>query len=248
MSLKEQTMKKNQLKGIFTELIETSTRKSAFTSFIETEDISSDVTLEKSEIGHTRKKIFEELQKLKADYVAIIEDSKTKQIFARLARLETAIVQHRSMLDTEVKLTLLNQKRGGSETSYVVARAPFYNPNNVKAEIRTYLGKAEDLGSDLVLLSNDKEFMKSAELELVSSMKEYMISMDTLQVSTKEKVVSTVKVPVKILEVAGDDISNKFEEVTNEKKVKKRNPFRPGPAVNPPPKTYGVFLPNTKKD
>ena len=172
-------MKKNQLKGIFTELIETSTRKSAFTSFIETEDISSDVTLEKSEIGHARKIIFEELQKLKADYVAIIEDSKTKQIFARLARLETAIVQHRSMLDTEVKLTLLNQKRGGSETSYVVARAPFYNPNNVMAEIRAYVGTAEDLGSDLLKLSNDPEFMKTAELALVKSMKEYMVTPDS---------------------------------------------------------------------
>jgi hypothetical protein len=63
-------MKKNQLKGIFTELVETSTRKSAFTTFIENEDISIDVTLEKSEIGLKRKKIFEELQKLKADGLA----------------------------------------------------------------------------------------------------------------------------------------------------------------------------------
>ncbi len=181
-------MKKNQLKGIFTELVETSTRKSAFTTFIENEDISIDVTLEKTEIGLKRKKIFEELQKLKADYVDIIEDLRSIQIFARLARLETAIVQHRSMLDTEVKLTLLNQKRGGSETSYVVARAPFYNPNNVKAEIRAYLGKAEDLGNDLVKLSNDPEFMKMAELELVSSMEEYMIIKDTLPNSFKNQI------------------------------------------------------------
>jgi hypothetical protein len=178
-------MKKNQLKGIFTELNETSTRKSAFTTFIETEDISIDVTLEKSELGLRRKRIFEELQKLKADYKKIIDDYKVKQIFARLERLETAIVQHRSMLDTEVKLTLLNQKRGRSEASYVVARAPFYNPNNVKAEIRAYLGKAEDLGTDLVKLTNDPEFMKMAELSLVSSMAEYMIIKDTLPNTNK---------------------------------------------------------------
>lgn len=176
----KQKMKKNQLKGIFTELIETSTRKSAFTAFIETEDISNDVTKENSELGHIRKVVFNELQKLKAEYVELFNNHKVKQIFARLARLETAIVQHRSMLDTEVKLTLLNQKRGGSETSYVVARAPFYNPKNVKAEIRAYLGKAEDLGTDLVKLSNDAEFMKMAELALVSSMKEYMIIKDTI--------------------------------------------------------------------
>lgn len=173
-------MKKNQLKGIFTELNETSTRKSAFTVFIETEDISNDVTSENSPIGHTRKKVFAELQKLKAEYVNLIEDYKVKQLFARLERLETAIVQHRSILATEVKLTLLNQKRGGSETSYVVARAPFYNPNNVKAEIRAYLGKAEDLGNDLVKLSNDPAFMKMAESEIVSSMEEYMVVQETV--------------------------------------------------------------------
>ena len=178
-------MKNNQIKGIFTELIETLTRKSVFTTFIENEEISDDVTLENSEIGHIRKKVFAELQKLKAEYLDIVEDHKVKQIFARLARLETAIVQHRSVLATDVKLTLLNQKRGGSETSYVVARAPFYNPNNVKAEIRAYLGKAEDLGTDLVKLTNDPEFMKMAELSLVSSMAEYMIIKDTLPNTNK---------------------------------------------------------------
>jgi hypothetical protein len=178
-------MKNNQIKGIFTELIETLTRKSVFTTFIENEEISDDVTMENSEIGHIRKKVFDELQKLKDEYLDIVEDHKVKQIFARLARLETAIVQHRSVLATDVKLTLLDQQRGGSETSYVVARAPFYNPNNVKAEIRAYLGKAEDLGSDLVKLSNDSEFMKMAELSLVSSMAEYMIIKDTLPNTNK---------------------------------------------------------------
>jgi len=231
-------MKRNQLKGIFTELIETSTRKSAFTSFIQTEDISSDVTLEKSEIGLKRKRIFEELLKLKADYVDIIEDTRTLQIFARLARLETAIVQHRSMLDTEVKLTLLNQKRGGSETSYVVARASFYNPNNVKAEIRAYLGKAEDLGNDLVKLSNNPEFMKMAELALVTSMEEYMIVADTLPVKKKEKVMSAVKTPVMLEVVANQDFEEQFEISDSKKKNLKsvrRNPYQPGPGPNPRP-------------
>jgi hypothetical protein len=231
-------MKKNQLKGIFTNLIETSTRKSAFTTFIETEDISGDVTLEKSEIGLKRKRIFEELQKLKADYVSIIEDPKTLQIFARLARLETAIVQHRSMLDTEVKLTLLNQKRGGSETSYVVARASFYNPNNVKAEIRAYLGKSEDLGTDLVKLSNDLGFMKMAELALVSSMEEYMIIMDTLPVRKKEKVMSAVNAPVMLEVVTNQDFEEQFEISDSKKKSLKnvrRNPYQPGPGPNPRP-------------
>jgi hypothetical protein len=242
-------MKRNQLKGIFTELIETSTRKSAFTSFIQTEDISSDVTLEKSEIGLKRKRIFEELQKLKADYVDIIEDPKTLQIFARLARLETAIVQHRSMLDTEVKLTLLNQKRGGSETSYIVARAPFFNPNNVKAEIRAYLGKAEDLGTDLVKLSNDLEFMKMAEFALVSSMEEYMIIQDTLPVKKKEKTMSAVKAPVMLEVVANQDLEEQFEISDSKKKSIKsmrRNPYQPGPGPNPRPS--GLILSDDQKD
>ncbi len=180
-------MKKNQLKGIFTELNETSTRKSAFTTFVETEDISIDVTQEKSEIGLIRKRVYEELQKLKEEYIDLIKDPKVQELFARLEKMETAIVQHRSILVTDVKLTLLNQKRGGSETSYVVARAPFYNPNNVKAEIRAYMGKAEDFGNDLVKLANDPEFMKRAELELVSSMEEFMIIYDTLPKTKKLK-------------------------------------------------------------
>lgn len=189
-------MKKNQLKGIFTDLIETSTRKSAFTTFIETEDISSDVTLENSEIGHIRKRVYKELQKLKEEYIDLIKDPKVQELFARLEKLETAIVQHRSILATDVKLTLLNQKRGGSETSYVVARAPFYNPNNVKAEIRAYLGKTEDLGTDLVKLSSDPEFMKMAELELVSSMEEYMIIIDTLPKAKKLKIFNKGTIPL----------------------------------------------------
>jgi hypothetical protein len=74
-------MKKNQLKGIFTELNETSTRKSAFTAFIETEDISSDVTLEKSEIGLIRKRVYGQLQDLKAEYIDLIKDPKVKELF-----------------------------------------------------------------------------------------------------------------------------------------------------------------------
>jgi hypothetical protein len=189
-------MKKNQLKGVFTDLIETSTRKSAFTTFIETEDISSDVTLENSEIGLIRKRVYKELQKLKEEYIDLIKDPKVQELFARLEKLETAIVQHRSILVTDVKLTLLNQKRGGSETSYVVARAPFYNPNNVKAEIRAYLGKTEDLGTDLVKLSNDPEFMRRAELELISSMEEYKIIIDTLPMSKKLKIFNKGRIPM----------------------------------------------------
>jgi hypothetical protein len=163
-------MKKNQLKGIFTELNETITRKSAFNSFIETENISTDVTLEMSRIGLIRKNAYKQLQELKTDYINLINDKKVKELFEKFEKLETAIVQHRSILATEVKLGLINQKRGRSETSYVIARAPFYHPNKVKSEISVYLGKTEILGNDLVKLSNDNEFMKRAELELVSSM------------------------------------------------------------------------------
>jgi hypothetical protein len=236
-------MKKNQLKGIFTELNETSTRKSAFTAFIETEDISSDVTLEKSEIGLIRKRVYGQLQDLKAEYIDLIKDPKVKELFARLEKLETAIVQHRSVLATEVKLTLLNQKRGGSETSYVVARAPFYNPNNVKAEIRAYLGKAEDLGSDLVKLSNDPAFMKMAELELISSMEEYMVIQETVPNNNKVKS-KVLPVPVMSEEEENRAFVSQFEMTGEEKMIarkKFRNPYQPGPGPNPRPSSLGLI-------
>jgi hypothetical protein len=166
----DMTMKKNQLKGIFTKLNENYTRKSAFTAFIDNEDISTDVTTEMSRVGHIRKGAYKQLQELKTDYINLINDNKVKELFDKLEKLETAIVQHRSILATEIKLGLINQNRGGSQTSYVIARAPFYHPHKVKSEISVYLGKTEILGGDLVKLANDKEFMKNAELELVSSM------------------------------------------------------------------------------
>lgn len=235
-------MKKNQLKGIFTELNETAIRKSAFNVFIESEDISTDVTLEKSEIGNIRKKAFVQLQDLKDEYIKIIQDAKVKELFDKLEKLETAIVQHRSLLVTDVKLTLLNQKRGGSETSYVVARAPFYNPNNIKAEIRAYLGKVEELGNDLNKLTNDKDFMKIAELELVKSMKEFIISTELVTVKNTQVVLHE--------QTTTNDCNDMYanEPEVSKTKERRRSPFQPGPGPNPKPKTMILGGINTKKD
>ena len=235
-------MKKNQLKGIFTELNETAIRKSAFNVFIESEDISTDVTLEKSEIGNIRKKAFDQLQDLKDEYIKIIQDAKVKELFDKLEKLETAIVQNRSLLVTDVKLTLLNQKRGGSETSYVVARAPFYNPNNIKAEIRAYLGKVEELGNDLNKLTNDKDFMKMAELELVKSMKEFITSTELVTVKNTQVVLKE--------QTTTNDYNDMYanEPEVSKNKERRRSPFQPGPGPNPKPKTMILGGINTKKD
>ena len=107
--------------------------------------------------------------------------------FKQMSIFETKIIQARCILSTETKLTMINQKRGGSETSYVVARAPFYNPNNVKAEIRVYLGKSEEIGDDLDKLANNSKFMNNAEKLIVNAMIKIMENNNAATKKTKKK-------------------------------------------------------------
>lgn len=146
--------KKNQTKGIFTELIGNERKRNSFEIFL-----SAGETIPPRSVRiNKRAEINDILIESKNKYLQLIKNN--KKLFKKLASLETTIMQVRCILATEVKLTMINQKRGGSETSYVVARAPFFNPNNVKAEIRVYLGKTEEIGNDLEMLSMDSKFRK----------------------------------------------------------------------------------------
>jgi hypothetical protein len=165
-------MKENRIKGIMAELIENKKKKSEFEIFLSTEEVSPKVLNEHSDLGKKRAAIYDILMEAKERYTQ--KTKANEKLFQELASLETTIIQARSILTAETKLTMINQKRGGSETSYVAARAPFFNPNNVKAEIRVYLGKSEEIGDDLEKLSKDSKFMKNAEKLIVNAMIEIM--------------------------------------------------------------------------
>ncbi len=224
-----------------TELLETKDKKSAFKVFWESEKIDMRLMMGESEITKTRNSILTEYIKNRNEYKDIIEDTNNIELFNRMKLLETKMIQARCLIDTNVKLSMINQKRGGSETSYIIARAPFYNPNNIKAEIRVYLGKTEEIGRSVEELSRDAKFMDSAEQQIISAMKEVM---DKIKIPVK----ASIKKSVSVKEFVTEDLTDEIHEKESEqmKKTDPRKFLHPGPGPNPKPKHFGVF-PQKKK-
>jgi hypothetical protein len=232
-------MKENQLKGIMTELLETKGRKSAFQIFLESEKIDMNLLRGDSEIPLTRSSMFSNYLLFRNEYKNIIKDEAVRELFERMRLLETKMIQTRCMIDTVVKLGMINQKRGGSETSYIIARAPFYNPDNVKAEIRVYLGKTEEIGRSLEELSRDPKFMDDAEKQIVRAMKEVM---DKVSVPTKVAVKKSVMVEQSVSTGSENELEMESKNVIKKKRMD--SPYRPKNVVNPAPSSgFGLILP-----
>ena len=226
-------MKENIIKGIMTDILETKDRKSAFDVFLKGENINMKLLSGGGEVEQIRNLAFTNYLAAKTEYKNIVNNPDNNKLFNRMKELETLIVQSRSIISSPTKLSMINQKRGGSETSYIIARASFYNPDNVKAEIRVYLGKTEEIGRSVEELSRDTRFMDDAEKQIVKAMKEVM---------EKNQVQVGIKKSVKIM-VTSDGEEVKEESKMEIKKPKRENPYSPKPGVKSKPKSYGVFLP-----
>ena len=214
-----------------TDILETKDRKSAFDVFLEGENINMKLLSGGGEVEQIRNQAFTNYLAAKNEYKNIVNNPDNNKLFNRMKELETLIVQSRSIISSPTKLSMINQKRGGSETSYIIARASFYNPDNVKAEIRVYLGKTDEIGRSVEELSRDTRFMDDAEKQIVKAMKEVM---------EKNQVQVGIKKSVKVM------VTSEGEEVKEGSKMEKKKmktPFQPGPRVNPNPKSYGVFFP-----
>ena len=228
-------MKENIIKGIMTDILETKDRKSAFDVFLEGENINLKLLSGGGEVEQIRNQAFTNYLAAKTEYKNIVNNPDNNKLFNRMKELETLIVQSRSIISSPTKLSMINQKRGGSETSYIIARASFYNPDNVKAEIRVYLGKTEEIGRSVEELSRDTRFMDDAEKQIVKAMKEVM---------EKNQVQVGIKKSVKIM-VTSDGEEVKEESKMEIKKPKRENPYSPKPGVKLKPKSYRIFLPKT---
>ena len=219
-----------QTKGIFTELLESDSKKSAFEMFLKSEYINVNVLKGNSEIAINRNKIFNDYTRYKDEYNEIFNDKANLEVFQKMRLLEILILQSRSILNTSVKLGLINQKRGGSETSYVIARSPFYNPDNVKAEIRVYLGKTSEINRPIEELSRDLLFMEEAERQIVKAMNEVVER-------TKEKIGIKKSVKTRVVVMSnGERVEEVIQETSDNKK--KKHPLSPGKFPKQNPKSY----------
>jgi hypothetical protein len=222
-----------------TEILETKDKKSAFEVFLEGENINLGLLAGGGKLEQIRNEAYTKYVNAKIEYRSIVENPEHIKMFNRMKELETLIVQSRSLIGTTIKLSMINQKRGGSETSYIIARAPFFNPENVKAEIRVYLGKTEEIGRSIEELSNDSKFMEEAEIQIVNAMKEVM-EKSRVEVAIKKSVSNKVVVSL-------SDEDNEEDEVGSAtQKTKMKSPFQVGRGINPKPKSIGFIIPKKK--
>lgn len=222
-----------------TEILETKDKKSAFEVFLEGENINLSLLAGGGKLEQIRNEAFTKYVNAKMEYRSIVENPEHIKMFNRMKELETLIVQSRSLIGTTLKLSMINQKRGGSETSYIIARAPFFNPENVKAEIRVYLGKTEEIGRSIEELSNDSKFMEEAEIQIVNAMKEVM-EKSRVEVAIKKSVSNKVVVSL------SDEYNEEDEVGSASQKTKMKSPFQVGPGINPKPKSIGFIIPKKK--
>ena len=229
-----EVMKENIIKGIMTDILETKDKKGAFEVFLEGENIDMRLLSGGGEVEQIRNQAFTKYLNAKNEYKSIVENKNNIDLFNRMKELEILIVQSRSIIATVTKLSMINQKRGGSETSYIIARAAFFNPDNVKAEIRVYLGKTEEIGRSVEELSKDPKFMDEAERQIVNAMKEVM---------EKQKVEVAIKKSVSVKQLVDEDGGFLEDETVNEVKKKEppKSPYNPGKGKNPKPKGSRFF-------
>jgi len=164
------------LKGVISDLVEKKDKKSAFDIFLSEPPFNNIEEIDPSDLSKFQKKAMILFSDSIGQYKALLE--KYNHVFENMADYEKKMIQLRNILFPVVKLTLVKQQRGNEEVQYVVARAPFYNPNIKKPEIRVYLGKSEDFDADIENLSKDKAFMKKAEEQIVHAMFLLMTSDD----------------------------------------------------------------------
>lgn len=163
-------MLRGQLKGIFTELVYTKKGGNKFLQFLKRGKIKLSSLKDNSNLGKLRRELNGLLIESCGEYEKLINDNQTQLLFNKLAELETRIIQLRCVVDTkEIKFSRGFQKKGVSETEFLIARAPFYIPNQVRSEIRVYIGKIHELG-DVKKKLKDADFLNEVEEIVVEAM------------------------------------------------------------------------------
>jgi hypothetical protein len=111
-------------------------------------------------------------EKWVGEYDQIVHQFGFLETLQRLRNLEVAILMYRSMVSPAISVGEMKLNRHGSEKSYAFVRAPFFAPDNVKNEIRVYMGTIEELGKSVEELRKDPEFLDSCEKAVLHAMRE----------------------------------------------------------------------------
>lgn len=95
--------------------------------------------------------------------------------------METIIINTQFLLNLNLKISFLKQKKGLSSRTYLIAKAPFYYPDAVRQEARVYVRKkGTELyeitdGENIEDYQSNSEIMDQAREQLISNMHKSII-------------------------------------------------------------------------
>lgn len=154
------------LKSVFANIVETRERKALYDIFI-ADGIASSVDAERNKLPHDLRNNFNDWM---AEFDSIVHQQAFDSTLKRLRNLEVAILMYRSIASPTISIGEMKLNRSGSEKSYAFVRAPFFAPDNVKNEIRVYMGTIEELNKSIDELKKDTTFLDRCEQEVVEAM------------------------------------------------------------------------------
>lgn len=161
------------LRSVFTNIAEARQRRAYYDVFLKDSiKIIEDVKSSKDESWIDREQLLGIYEEWLREYESIVHDSKFESILQRLRNLEIAILMYRSLAFPTISVGEMKMNRGNSEKSYAFARAPFYAPDNIKNEIRVYLGSMDDYKKTIDELKSDSKFLDKCEIELKRAMEQ----------------------------------------------------------------------------
>jgi len=154
------------LKSVFASIVETRERKALYDIFI-ADGIATTVDAERNKLTHDLRNNFNEWM---SEFDNIVHDRVFDSTLNRLRNLEIAILMYRSIASPTISIGEMKLNRSGSEKSYAFVRAPFFAPDNVKNEIRVYMGTIDELNKSIDELKKDPIFLDRCEQEVGKAM------------------------------------------------------------------------------
>lgn len=156
------------LKSVFANIVETRERKALYDIFI-SDGIASTVDAERNNLPHDLRDHFNAWME---EFDTVVHERGFDSTLKRLRNLEVAILMYRSIASPTISIGEMKLHRNGSEKSYAFVRAPFFAPDNVKNEIRVYMGTIEELGKSMEELKKDTKFLDRCEQAVIEAMTE----------------------------------------------------------------------------
>jgi hypothetical protein len=159
------------LRSVFTNIAEARERLAYYDVFLKDSiKVVEEVKYSKDKSWIDREKLLEGYEEWLKEYDSMVHDPNFETYLQRLRNLEIAILMYRSLAFPTISIGEMKLNRGNSEKSYAYVRAPFYSPDNIKNEIRVYMGSMDDYKKTVEQLRLDTEFLEKCEVELKTVM------------------------------------------------------------------------------